>query len=267
MTNIQRIIKYLAIAFAFYLIISIIMGILSIFNIIGNVNSKTNDKINYYNRVELNNNYSNLNINLKLTDIYIKEGEKFTLETNNKHINIKQDNDKIVIKENNNVNLNGRYKITLIVPTNKIFNNINIDTGAGVVNVEKLSSNNVNFDLGAGKTYINNLTVLNKTEIETGAGSVKINNSNLSNLDMDMGIGEVIINAFLNEDNKIDTGIGKLDIKLLDKYEKYSFKINKGIGSIELNNEELKDNTNIENGNNKLKIDGGVGNINISTTD
>lgn len=266
MTNIQKIIKYLSLAFAFYLIISIIFGILSIFNLIDKINIKKEEKVKYFKTVSLDNTLDDIDINLKFTSLYIKNGDEFIVETTNKNININQNNDKIKIFEKTNISLNDNNKVTITIPKEKKFNNISIDSGAGTLNIESLIGENIDLDFGAGKASVNNLISNNKTDIDTGAGSVKFNNCKLNNLDLDMGIGKLELNGYLFGKNEVDTGIGKLYINLLNSKNEYTFKVDKGIGEILLNKEKLTDSKIYGDGINLINISGGIGTIDIKTS-
>ena len=105
------------------------------------------------------------------------------------------------------------------------------------------------------------------TSIDSGAGKVEIKAGNIGNLDFDIATGKVDITAFISGNSKIDSGIGQLNLNLLGKSNDYRIMINKGIGSIKLNNSELSDNSTIGNGVNHIDIDGGIGNINIKIAD
>ena len=139
MTNVQKIIKYLSIAFAFYLIISILFGLLSMFKIFDDINPsyEKNDKV--YNKQLNLSDCNDINIKLNLTSLYIKKGDSFKLETNNKNVKVKEDDNTLTIKENKNINLNTKYELTLTIPENKIFNEINIDNGVGILSIDKLN--------------------------------------------------------------------------------------------------------------------------------
>ena len=119
--------------------------------------------------------------------------------------------------------------------------------------------------MGAGKTVISELIVSNEIEIDGGAGEFIIENGSLNNLDFDMGVGRAKINADITGNSKIDSGVGKLEINLPSNVDSYRFKINKGIGSIKLNGENVSDGTIIGSGSSSIYIDGGVGTIDIKT--
>ena len=65
--------------------------------------------------------------------------------------------------------------------------------------------------------------------------------------------------------SEIDAGIGSLKINLSDTLDNYSIKASKGIGSIKLNEETMKDKKIYGTGDNDIIIEGGIGNIDIKT--
>ncbi len=56
---------------------------------------------------------------------------------------------------------------------------------------------------------------------------------------------------------------GKLDLNLTDGTENYTIKVSKGIGSITIDGKETIDNRTYGTGKTYIKIDGGVGAIDI----
>ena len=78
-----------------------------------------------------------------------------------------------------------------------------------------------------------------------------------------MGVGKTTITANITGNSKIDSGVGSLNLNILNSKENYRLKLSKGIGSIKVDNQDVKDNEVLGNGLNNLIIDGGVGEINI----
>ena len=66
-----------------------------------------------------------------------------------------------------------------------------------------------------------------------------------------------------NINTKYPRNIGKIDLNLIG--DNYKFKVNKGIGKITINNNEMKDKTITGTGTSFIDIDGGIGEINIKT--
>lgn len=260
MSTTQKIIKYIAILIAFSLIFGIITGLVKIASSL-----TSNDKKNTTLKdIETLDDIAILNIDCKATNINILRGDIFKAETDNKYITVKQYNNKIIIKErNHNWFTNNNYDLNIYIPSNMIFEDVDIDTGAGKITIESLITKDLDLELGAGKTSIDELIVLNSADIDTGAGNVIISNGNINNLDLDLGLGKVELTAKIMGNSKIDAGVGAVILNLIGNDSFYNLIADKGIGSITLNDENMKEKIHYGNGHNKIEIDGGVGNINI----
>ena len=160
------------------------------------------------------------------------------------------------------INTHGDMYLTLYIPYGKTFDSVNIDGGAGVIKIDTLKTDSLDFDIGAGKVTINNLEVYKTTKIDGGAGSIDILAGSLAYTKFNMGVGNVSIRSIFSGTNIIDMGVGNLSIDLLDSISNYKFNVEKGIGNITIDGENKKNGVYGE-GYTWMKIDGGVGNINI----
>lgn len=273
MTTIQKIVKYLAIALALFIIFNIFYGAIELTKII--VTSVSNE-IN--NKEELKEGYniiSNdiLEINtLKIfndnDNIEIKVGDSFKVITNDLNVKYNYENGTSTISSESDLNLikKNRGNIIIYIPDNYNINNVELHFGAGKLEIEKLLVNELIMELGAGKVNIDNLSVLSSAKITGGAGNIKIEDCIFNNLILKLGIGNTKIAGNLLGDNSITTGVGKLSLDLTNNLDNYSFTINKGIGTIKIDdNEVFNSNSLIGNGVNKISINGGIGNVGITT--
>ena len=121
-------------------------------------------------------------------------------------------------------------------------------------------------ELGAGKVTIDKLNVFDQTDIDSGAGEVEIRDGELNNLDLNMGVGKFTLNTKLSGNSTIDHGVGAFTLNLIGSKSDYQIYVNKGLGSVSLDGEEVADNQTIGTGSNRLEIDGGVGKIDIHFT-
>lgn len=266
MTQWQKIIKYLAIAFAFSLIIGIFTGIISLIFGISGIFYFTDDDSEPLEVKTFEYQANNLEIDLAWTDLEIISGNEFKIETNNKYISCKERGDRIIIKEKKSFIKNkGKYDLKITVPEGFNFSKVEIEAGAGVIDIDSLYTRDLDLDLGAGNVSIDYLNVSNQTSIDGGAGKVHIKDGVISRLDFDIGAGNAIISGDLVNDSDIDCGVGKLELDLLQSEDNYTFNLDKGIGRVTLNNREIKDGAIIGNGKNRIEIDGGVGEIEITT--
>lgn len=270
MTTAQKIIKYFAIALAVSLIISIVTGILSVFFALTGVLGLKQDIEEMHNKEMSLTSFENadittLDIELLYTNLTIKQGDILKVETNNDYIECKQNNDKLEVKERNHQWFSNNENINLIIylPQNIEFQDIDIQTGAGKIDVETLTTDNLSFELGAGETKIESLNVLNKCDIDGGAGKVDILAGKINDLDLDMGVGEINLAVTMTGKNDIDAGVGNLNIELLSDKESYKIKADKGLGTIKIDGKDVTDGEIFGNGENYIEVDGGIGNIEI----
>lgn len=267
MTTAQKVIKYLALAFAMFLIVSIFSGIMIGISTLSNI-FKADDNIT----TELkdlnvqNTNITQLDIDINYANLTIKTGGTLKVETNNKNINYQEKGNKLIIEEKkyNWFNTKDESDLIVYIPSNYSFGDISIEAGTGKVNLENINTKKLELDLGAGKVTIVNLVVEQNAEIDGGAGEINIKNSSINNLDLSGGVGKFTLNSKLTGNNKIDAGVGQLYITLLGNKEDYKIVVDKGIGTAKINNESIKDGKIYGSGLNSLDVDGGIGNININ---
>ena len=297
----QRIIKSLAVAFGLFLTFTIFFSIVGGLYAFTSMFSKDN-VIEENTSILLNQSTENikyLDIDVNSSNLVIKPGNSFIIETNNKHIKYKVDNNELKIKEEGYHLTNSKLKSELIItiPDTNL-NEIDINTGAGNLNIDSINTEKLDIDLGTGTTLINNLyskradidtgagnlnidsintekldidlgtgtTLINnlyskRADIDTGAGTFTINNGSINDLDLDIGIGEVKITSNITGNSSISSGVGKLSLNLLNTFDNYRFEVNKGIGKVTINDIEVGDNSTLGNGTNTIKLDGGIGEI------
>ncbi len=270
MTSTQKVVKYLAMAFGLFLGISIISAILIGIYSVGASFFGESPKMEETKEVYNANNfqYQDIEVDVKATNIFIKEGESFTIETNNKFIETQEKENKLIIKDNSKNNFRIKAidtELLITVPENYLFNSFDLEIGAGEVNIDMLKTNTLSLDLGAGSLYLNNTNVNEKAKINTGAGKVRIEkDTTINNLNLDLGTGKFAFQGILLGDNKIECGVGSSTFEIKGKKEDYRLKVDKGVGSITINNEKVSGNSTIGDGENTIDIDGGVGSIKVN---
>lgn len=286
MTTAQKIIKYLAIALAVGIIMSIISGIIfgiSIFAGIvsyknetsmtttvispeeGKITTEFSTVTNEVNNTTVSNIYD-LDIELRYAELAIKKGDRLKTETNNSDIICKEENGQLKIKEKEHnifTNTKENNKLIVYVPENYTFGKVDIEAGAGQVEIDELNTRDLSLEIGAGTVSIGKLNVTGEADIEGGAGTTKILAGEVNNLNLDMGAGKVELKAKLTGRNEIDAGVGKLDIELTDGVENYSINVNKGIGTVNIAGNTVRNNEMYGSGSTLILVEGGIGSIDI----
>lgn len=280
MSSVQKVIKILAIALAIFIIVNIFSAIIfgiSIFsNIMHSAKYENTDGTTYeiisenIDKIETLKENVKLKIDLEISNLEIKEGEKFSVEKINVENNLKckvvENTLEIEEKDYNWFNTQNNTNSTIIVtvPKDMILNEVKISNGIGKMEMKNIKTSKLELDTGVGITILDNI-VAQKTDIDGGAGNLSINNSILVDLDLDCGVGSTKISGDIKGNSKISCGVGKTELDLVQNIESYNIETEVGIGTISINGENCVNNSKYGNGENSIKIEGGVGNVNITT--
>lgn len=206
-----------------------------------------------------------IEIDVAVADLRVVMGDAMKVTTNNRYIESWVDGDRlhVVEKDHNLFNWDGNHDLTVYLPREKKFNRVELNSGAGKVEIEELAAQQVVLDVGAGRLRVNKLISTDKTEINSGAGELEILGGQLANLDLDMGAGRTAVTSSLQGNSKISAGVGRLEVNLLGNKEDYAIEISKGIGAVRINGANIEDGERYGDGKNSLEIDGGMGAIEV----
>ncbi len=269
MRTAHKIIKYFAISLACLLSLSIFVGLFGaafgLTSILGFVGTTAPEST-----VDCANYEKCISLSLGNTELEIKKGgDKIWVESEDKdRYEITRAEKKLAIKE---TKAGGWFddgpakKLVVTVPNDMEFDVIGIFSRAGKVSVDGVATDKMVLSLGAGESVLQKIKVNEKAEVETGAGRFAVLESEINNAEVKFGVGEALIQAVLTGDNKIDAGIGSVKLDLLLPESEYEIKADKGIGEILFNGKKIASGETIGLGKNKLDVDGGIGEIKITT--
>lgn len=266
MTAFQKVIKYFGIWLAIFICLSLLVGLISVVkNIFENFDILKEEDSNYNEVIDYDTEFKYLDINLNSSNLIIESGDKFKINTSDENIKIYTDNNKLKIVDKNKKYINRKVKDFIItIPKDYSFESVKINTGAGKLNINSTNTYLLEMNIGACEAILNNINS-KKSLIEVGTGSVKISESNLNDLSLELGVGKISINGKITGYSSIENGVGELDLFLDLPLHNYTFNLEKGIGEIKLNNELITNNKVIGEGENVIKVEGGIGSINIKT--
>ncbi len=262
MNTAQRIVKYLALALAIAIIVGIVGGglkllggIVLVEDLSSSVPSQESKTVSDF--------IDELEIDVTGVKLSVKIGSAFSVETDNPYINCVEKGTRLVITERPAGWLKREGgTLTVCLPRDRLLKEVEIDGGAGEIELSGLQIGELDLSLGAGKTVLADLSVSQKAEIDGGAGQIILQDSTIQNLDMDLGVGELNFTARLTGKSQIDCGIGKVDLMLIDP-EAYSIRLDKGVGEATYRGEPMKNGTVYGTGEAWVEIDGGIGSITI----
>ncbi|NLZ66044.1 MAG: DUF4097 domain-containing protein [Clostridiaceae bacterium] len=261
----HNIVKYAAIALAVLLIIGVISGIMHmVYRFVPGSASSVTDEYKTY---VIKNEMGVLEIDIHAANLEVRTAtdSNITVESNYKDLTVKENNSTLLIKDKKAFNFNamGKIMIKLYIPENKFWNKVDIRTGAGKTDVENLQARFINMKFGAGKAILQNMSASDSASIETGAGQLTIKNSSFCNLDLNMGVGQFEFSGTLTGRNELKMGVGSSHINLTGSLNDYRLKIEKGIGDIYVDNEKVKNDAQLGQGDTDIFFEGGVGSVKI----
>ncbi len=270
----QQVIKVLAIIFAIFIIVNVVGGVIFGISLFAEITMIGEQRTNKSTTKEFSQIYENkvdtIKVETAVSKLTIQKGTRLKVEGSNlpSKFTSKVSGTTLTVKEEGNkkwLNENVTSEIIITIPEGKTLTKLEIDSGVGTNHIQDLTVETLDLDCGVGTMQINNVTVLSKTKINGGAGRTVVEDCEFEKLDLDSGVGEMVISADLTGNSKIDSGVGRLSLNLLRSEKDYTIKTQSGLGRMTLNGKKCTDNGIYGSGNEEIKIDGGVGVIEITT--
>ena len=273
MTTAQRIIKYLAIALAMFLIVGIVVGILqgiaAILSLDGS--SSIEDELFELTVETDGKSVEALCIELSASDLTVKRGDTLRVETNNTDVTCTQRDGVLSLREKARGGRifgisfgNVKSGTVILTLPDAVFEEITLENGAGKVTADVLSAKRAEFDFGAGNVEIECLTVTESIEINGGVGNFTVKDGILRDLKLDMGVSDVEIRALLLGECDLNLDVGNAKITILGDAKDYRVILDKGIGKAQVNGQTVKGGSAYGDGENLVDIDGGIGSIEVT---
>lgn len=262
MNSVQKVIKYLALAFAIFLSVSIIGGIITGLTGISYILSgRNNEAVGEMQVYPIEGEISSLSLSLSGAKLKIKTADKFSVESNHNYISVKSENGQLCINETKKLFSVYPKGATIIlnIPEGFVFDYATVETGAGKVHIDSLSADVLKLSLGAGEAEIGSLTANSRADIDGGAGKLNIDGGKLCNLNLDMGVGKLTLKSRIEGKSDLDYGVGETNLILLGSKDDYTIELDKGIGEARLAGESMRDDSVYGIGENRIEIDGGIG--------
>ena len=262
MSRTQKVIKYAAITLAIILIAGIISTIVdAVTTLIYAFDG--GERSNEYSVYEFDaEGLGMLDVELEASNLTIESGEILSVRTDSSYVKASRSGGTLHITEKKSFEMTSECEVILTLPEVH-FEQVDVEMGAGVLNISSLFTNELELDLGAGETFINTVSVSKTTEINGGAGKITVTASELGKLSFDMGIGRVAVTASLADGSEIDCGVGALELTLSGSADDYAIYADKGIGDFTVGGISVSDGSKLGNGNIRVDIDSGIGSVSV----
>lgn len=277
MHSAQRVIKWLAVGLAVLIIMGMVVALAGVGTVVTGVlglwdDQPTTSEQDWSETVVSNDSGEQLRslvVDVKAANLKIETGDKFEVVADQDLIEFRRTDGRVSVMERewnwfDSWQGADDREVRVVVPEGTELAKLEVEAGAGSVTLRGLTAEEVELDLGAGRTEVIGLTATRRSKIDSGAGYLTVQESRLENLDLDMGVGKVELGAELPGRSEIDAGVGKLELRLLDTSLGYRLEISKGLGAVTVNGLSLGDGATYGEGENPVKINGGVGAIEVN---
>lgn len=169
---------------------------------------------------------------------------------------------------------NDSVRITMRLPAQLIeqswLEEIKLEQGRGKIVVETpLTAKEISINVGAGECDVRErVTAEKKISLEVEAGMLSVGEIEADKVDISGGVGEFTAALIQAETIEIEGGVGSVQVKAAGKETDYDYDIDCGVGGVTIGNRSysgLSAGEKIENqGSKEIKIDCGVGNVEVS---
>ncbi|MBE5949872.1 MAG: DUF4097 domain-containing protein [Lachnospiraceae bacterium] len=280
----------LAIALAVTIIGIMCIGIYSVISIFSpdNKNILTGEM---YDKLYIGQAPDTVIIDNSIGQLTIQSGEVFQVYGNNilKDFSCEFKNGTLTVNNTYNKKINlsetSKCSLTVTIPEGTELKYLEISTGAGNCVITDISADKFEFETGAGNAIVTNFASDTIT-VNAGAGNIEFISSSLNDITLNCGVGNLDIkDSTISGDSKIecgvgnftlsncelsgecvaDCGVGEFSLNLNGALEDYEIDISSSLGKIKLNGKTYSEIEKLNKGAvNKLKIDGGIGEIAIN---
>lgn len=224
----------------------------------------------------------NINFDIDCGDIRIVEGDNLKLEVKDAIVNTVKEsikNNTLTVTQNNPKKANGNFtfsifghsinsnnsidtEFTLTIPKGTKFNKIEFENNVSNITAYELTCESFLCDIDVGEVDIDNLNC-EKTKISSNVAQVTFKNANINDCDITSDVGDIKIKGVVTGTNKFSTDVGDLELELIGDVENYSFSVDKGIGSAEINGKRASSFEN-ESAPNTFDITHDIGDVDIT---
>lgn len=133
-----------------------------------------------------------------------------------------------------NISINSTMnRITLEIPADMSFDEIDVEIGAGVMEISDLKAREFDAAIGAGELTMENIEA-NEFSTEIGAGSLNAENVSTQNADVTVNLGECIYNGTISGNLEAECDMGSMEFYLNGREEEHNYEIECAAGNIEV---------------------------------
>jgi len=155
-------------------------------------------------------------------------------------------------------------KIVLYVPAAYEFESVDVELGAGLLEMDVLIADEVDFEVGAGQITMNLLRA-DDCDIQVGMGEILVEDMQVTNVNAEVGMGHLMMNGSVFGDIKSECAMGSMEMYLSGREEDFDYTFAAAMGNVTVNGRNysgLAQEKKVDNGAGKsIKLECLMGNV------
>ena len=123
--------------------------------------------------------------------------------------------------------------MTLYVPEKFLFEHVEMELGACVLDLGDLYATELDLEVGAGQ-ITGDYMEASKASVSVGMGEVSIDDMQVNRLDAEVGMGALCLVADIKESANMECSMGELDLTLKGKETDFNYKVEAAMGNVDI---------------------------------
>lgn len=220
-----------------------------------------------------NENVDSMDIEVGGCGLYIRESsdDNFYIEAENTHKfqgYVRQGT--LYVKESKHTSKHWKNltdcTITIYVPKEFYFDEVEVEFGAGVLDLGELYANELNLDFGAGQVTAEYLEAEDVT-ISAGVAEIEIDDMQVDNLNAEVGMGALYMTADIKKSVEAECAMGELELTVRGSKTDFNYDIEASMGNVSIGKDSFsglgREQTIDNNARKTMKLECAMGDVSV----
>ena len=128
--------------------------------------------------------------------------------------------------------------ITLVIPKGTGFEELDVEIGAGIMEITGVSASEIDAQIGAGELILDEIKS-RELSVEIGAGRMEADNMDSKDISISVSMGGCIYAGTASGNVEVQCDMGNIEFSLEEKQEDFNYDIECGMGNIEIGGAEF----------------------------
>lgn len=161
-------------------------------------------------------------------------------------------------------------EVVLYIPANTHFEQVDIELGAGALQIKDIEADKIQLEVGAGQIEADYLQT-DHCEVKVGMGEILINDMLVKKMDAEVGMGHLMLDGTILGNADVECSMGAIEMQLTGAEEDFNYKLEAAMGDVSIGGSDysgLAHERTVKNGADKnMSIECAMGSIEVDFED